>query len=40
VFELSLGVYLIVKGFKPTPLTTGHRSTGNDYPETQTTVQP
>ena len=40
VFELSLGIYLIVKGFKPTPLTTGHTSTDNDQPDTQTTVQP
>ena len=27
VFELSLGIWLIVKGFKPTPLTTGATST-------------
>jgi hypothetical protein len=26
VWELSLGIYLIVKGFKPSPLTTGHAS--------------
>jgi hypothetical protein len=30
VFELSLGIYLIVRGFKPTPLITGHTSTGED----------
>ena len=38
VFELSLGIYLIVKGFKPTPLTTGHTQTGNNDSETQTTA--
>ncbi|WP_309233319.1 DUF4386 domain-containing protein [Pseudarthrobacter sp. AB1] len=40
VFELSLGIWLIVKGFKPTPLTADNTATGSDHPETQPTVQP
>ncbi|MFH5880215.1 DUF4386 domain-containing protein [Arthrobacter sp. NA-172] len=40
VFELSLGIWLIVKGFKSTPLTTDHTPTRHDHPATQTTEQP
>ena len=40
VFELSLGIWFITKGFKPTPLTAGHTSTGTNNPGTQTPVHP
>ncbi|MGO4492721.1 DUF4386 domain-containing protein [Arthrobacter sp. 2YAF22_2] len=40
VFELSLGIYLIIKGFKPTPLTADDASTRHGHPDTQQTVQP
>lgn len=38
VFELSLGIYLIIKGFKPTPLTADDASTRHGHPDTQQTV--
>ena len=28
VWELSLGIYLMVKGFKPSPITTGMATAG------------
>jgi hypothetical protein len=40
VFELSLGIYLIAKGFKPTPLTADGPATRRGHPEPQATVQP
>lgn len=40
VFELSLGIWLIVKGFKPTPLTTSYPSTRQGNPANQVTDQP
>ena len=40
VFELSLGIWLVVKGFKPTPLTTGGSPTRRVHPETGQTIQP
>ncbi len=40
VFELSLGIWLIVKGFKPTPLTADYPTTRRDQPNTQATAQP
>ena len=40
VFELSLGIYLIVKGFKPTPLTAEDASNRQGHPGTPQTFQP
>ena len=37
VFELSLGIWLIIKGFKPTPLTADDASTRHGHPDTQQT---
>jgi hypothetical protein len=31
LWEFSLGVYLIVKGFKPSPITAGMTATENQY---------
>lgn len=39
VFELSLGIWLVAKGFKPTPLTTGDPSTYQSHNVTQVTEQ-
>lgn len=40
VFELSLGIWLIVKGFKPTQLTTEYLTNRRDHPNTQASPQP
>ena len=40
VFELSLGIWLIIKGFRPTPLTTDQPATHQEHPVTQATDQP
>jgi hypothetical protein len=39
VFELSLGIYLIVKGFKPTPLTADDASNRHGHPDTPQAFQ-
>jgi hypothetical protein len=39
-FELSLGIWLIVKGFKPTMLTSDGPSTRRGRPDIHGTVQP
>jgi hypothetical protein len=39
VFELSLGIWLIVKGFKPTPLTADDASNRHGRPDTPRTAQ-
>jgi hypothetical protein len=40
VFELSLGIWLIAKGFKQTPLTAEEQSPRRGRPDTHRTVQP
>jgi Domain of unknown function (DUF4386) len=38
LWEVSLGVYLVVKGFKPSPITAGMVAAGNQHPDQSAAV--